>query len=173
MPLGPDAEKLAVLWFVCLGGICRSPILATVAGEHLRRAGESAIATRLAGAAPWARVRRPHRDAVAAARRAGYAIAGRSSSHLDIPDVRAHALIVADRRVAAVVRQSVSRPEAVVDLSDFEAISPSLRGGVPDPHGRGPAAFDHVVEIAELLMPGLMERLSVGSSTSHAGRPDR
>lgn len=140
--------------FICTGNICRSPVAAIIFREHLRRAGlGDLVEVTSAGTGGW-HVGDPA-DPRAAKSLAdnGYptehtaAQVGRN--HLD-----ADLLVALDSGHARQLRRMVTDPERVRLLRSFDPDADGV--DVPDPYYGDKEGFDHVVELVEASVPGLL-----------------
>lgn len=142
--------------FVCSGNICRSPMAATVFGEHLRQAGlADQVRVSSAGTGSWHVGKQMDPRAADTLHRAGYpyrhiaAQVGAEHSGADL-------LVALDSGHARALRPLVDDPERVRLLRSFD---PAVDGeaDVPDPYYGARGGFDEVLDMIEAAMPGLLD----------------
>nr|WP_275039595.1 low molecular weight protein-tyrosine-phosphatase [Arenimonas donghaensis] len=146
--------------FICMGNICRSPLLEGWAG-HRRPDAQVAYTVDSAGTGGWHAGDPPDARAVAAARRRGVDISAQRARQLQANDFqRFDLLLCADRdNLAAVQTLAPSDARGRIALAlDWCGVS---RGGeVPDPYYGQERDFDHVCQLASEAAEGLLRRLA-------------
>lgn len=146
------------LLFVCLGNICRSPVLAAVVAEHARRAG-LAWTVESAGTGDWHVGEGADSRTVASAQRRGYALAAHRARQLHRDDFRRYdALLAADAaNLREIERRRPSDASAQVALAlEFAGIASPRE--VPDPYYGAAAGFEQVIDLAEQVAQALLAR---------------
>jgi len=147
--------------FVCMGNICRSPVVEAVARTEFARAGLEVH--------------------VASAGTQDYHV-GQSADRRAIASAAAHGYDVSAHRAAQVDEEMLARFEAVLvmDRVNLRDIAPFCRAGhlvvpalflpfagiatpeeVPDPYYGGNRDFERVIELARAGVRGLIERCAI------------
>ena len=150
------------LLIVCLGNICRSPVVAEVVRQRFRAAGVPAVVDSC-GTGGWHAGEGADHRMVAAAQVAGY----------DLTAHRARQLVVADfarfSHVLAMDRANLTTMQALCPLAQRDRLGLFLSVAgvdavdeVPDPYYGGPADFRHVIALAEQGADGLLRRGLLG-----------
>ena len=148
------------LLLLCLGNICRSPLMEGVLRDELARQG---LADRYrldsAGVGDWHTGEPPDRRAIAVARTHGIDISAQRARQLHEADFeRFDLLLCADRPVLAAVRRHAGRHAGKCALF-LEWASVPGNGEVPDPYTGGPAEFEQAYRLVALGVRGVVERL--------------
>lgn len=149
---------------VCLGNICRSPVLEAVLRAHVRRAGLAwEIAS--AGTGDW-HVGHPAdpRSCASAARR-GYPLDAHRARQLSSADFHDYDwLLAADRaNLAEIQRRRPADASARIALA-LEFAGLAAPHEVPDPYYGEAAGFDSVIDLAEAFARGAIARATCSSS---------
>lgn len=144
--------------FVCLGNICRSPVLEAVLRMQVQRAGlDWQIAS--AGTGDWHIGQGADPRSRASALRRGYALDAHRARQLCSADYRRYDwLLAADRSNLAEIerrRPPDATAQAALALSHAGITQPLE---VPDPYYGADAGFDAVVDLAERLSRDLIAR---------------
>lgn len=144
--------------FVCLGNICRSPVLEAVLRTQAARAGfDWRIAS--AGTGDWHVGQGADPRSCASARRRGYALDAHRARQLCAADYRDYDwLLAADRANLAEIarrRPAAATAQAALALSHAGIMQPLE---VPDPYYGAAAGFDSVIDLAEALAYRMVER---------------
>ena len=144
--------------FVCLGNICRSPVLAEVLREHVRRAGLDWTIDSV-GTGDWHVGQGADPRSVTSARRRGYALDAHRARQLGREDYKVYdVLLAADAaNLREIERRRPGDARAQAALALEYAGLPGLRE-VPDPYYGGDAGFDHVIDLAESVARALLAR---------------
>ena len=145
---------------VCLGNICRSPAAEAVIRSKARAAGLD-IEVDSAGTSTYHLDEPPHSQSVRAGARRGYTVTGRGRQ-LQPEDFRTFDLIVTmDAANLENVRQSApaDTTTTVVALMEYAG-----GGEVPDPWGKPDTAYDHMYDLIEEAVDGLIADLADQSS---------
>src|SRR5689334_16039270 len=123
--------------FVCLGNICRSPLM-----EGLARARCDGVEFDSAGLGPWHAGEPPDPRAIAVAARHGIDIGGQRARQVRAADfTRFDWMLCADRAVLATLRRRAP-PGATARTALFLEWCGTAGGGdVPDPYTGGEAEF--------------------------------
>lgn len=147
--------------FVCLGNICRSPTAEGIFRTLVARRGlEADFELDSAGTGAWHAGEPPDARMSAAARRAGYELAGaarqvRASDYLEFDRIFA----MDSDNLASLLGKRPDQARATVEL--FRDHDPEGRGeDVPDPYYGGPEGFDAVVRIVERTSNALLDGLA-------------
>lgn len=146
--------------FVCLGNICRSPLVEAVARDRFADAGLS-VQVASCGTGGWHVGETADPRAIQAAQRAGYDLTPHRARQLEPDDYARHDLILCmdgDNLAEVRSRRRGTTDQAVMALFlDFAGVEPG--GEVPDPYYGGEGGFRHVVGLAEQGVDGLIARL--------------
>jgi protein-tyrosine phosphatase len=137
------------LLFVCLGNICRSPVLAAVVAEHARRA-NLAWTVDSVGTGDWHVGDGADPRSVASALRRGYALAAHRARQLHRDDYRRYdVLLAADAaNLREIERRRPADASARITLAlEFAGIATPRE--VPDPYYGGADGFERVIDLAE------------------------
>jgi protein-tyrosine phosphatase len=146
--------------FVCLGNICRSPLVEGVARERLAEAGLD-VAVASCGTGGWHAGEGTDPRMIAAARAAGHDLSKHCARQLLERDFADFDLLLAmDRDNLRALRKLAATPEqaekAVLFL-EWTGAAPPLE--FPDPWHGDAAGFASAVKLAERGVAGLIERL--------------
>jgi len=156
----PTVTDMAVrILTVCLGNICRSPAAAAVIRARAESAGLE-VEVDSAGTASHHIGDPPHPQSVAAGSRRGYRVTG-SGRQLTEDDFRTFDLILTmDESNLRAVRR-MAPPDGVAEVVPLRSFDPDAGRDleVPDPWGRPDAAYDHMYELIERSVRGLIESL--------------
>lgn len=165
MTVGSSATPAWTVHWLCLGNICRSPLVAFLAEQRL--AGQ-AVASMSAGVAPWCAGRPVHRQMRAAAAAAGIDLPQTMSRLWDPARAAAGDVVVPlDTHVAHAMAGFGPDPGiTVVSLTDL---------GLPlaemaDPYGRGPQAFASAVRVGQAIADAFAARSESLSRATNPGR---
>ena len=157
---------MSSILFVCLGNICRSPLVAAVAQQRFAQAG-IAIEVDSCGAGGWHAGEGADPRAVEVAQAAGYRLSEHRARQLCVGDfTRFDRLLAMDGDNLAVLnRRRPAGARAAAQL--FLAAGLGVDRPVPDPYEGGLDDFRAVLALAEQGVDGLIRRLR------HApGEPD-
>jgi protein-tyrosine phosphatase len=155
------APDMTDILFVCLGNICRSPLMEGIARARFQAPpGADPITFDSAGIGDWHAGRPPDPRAVAAAARRGVDISGQRARVFDDGDFNRFDLILcADQSILDVLRRrlpSDARAECALFLDWTGA---SQGGEVPDPYTGTSSDFDAVFVLIDSGVTGLADRL--------------
>lgn len=148
--------------FVCLGNICRSPLVEAVARQHFAEAGLD-IEVASCGTGGWHAGEQADSRMRAAAAKAGYDLDAHRARQLCTADFERYDLLLAMDNDNL---REMQRMEGVA-----MAAPPSLFLGwagvasprdFPDPYYGGLAGFNECIVLAEQGVRGLVERLRIG-----------
>jgi protein-tyrosine phosphatase len=146
--------------FVCLGNICRSPTVEAIARLQLQRAG---LAERVqldsAGTGDWHVGQPPDRRSTQAALERGYDLSALRGRQVSTDDFHQQTLILAmdHNNLAELQRLRPAGAPAEVDLFLRRyGLSPEA---MPDPYYGGEQGFEHVLDLAEQAVEGLIAEL--------------
>ena len=158
--------------FVCLGNICRSPLVAAVARQRFAEAG-LAVAVDSCGTGGWHVGQRADTRAIRVAEEARYGLRDHRVRQLAVDDFsRFDALLAMDDDNLAALRASSPpkyrhRAMLFLDAGGVVEYSPPI---VPDPYHEDFDAFRLVLKLAEQGVDGLIERLRHGESPTLPSR---
>ncbi|HSX61894.1 MAG TPA: low molecular weight protein-tyrosine-phosphatase [Tahibacter sp.] len=144
--------------FVCLGNICRSPVLEAVLRAHAEKAGlDWEIAS--CGTGDWHLGHGADPRSRASAQRRGYSLAAHRARQLCAADFRRYDwLLAADRsNLAEIVRRRPADATARVALALAHAGLPQPLD-VPDPYYGNAEGFEAVVDLAEAIARAIVAR---------------
>lgn len=145
---------------VCLGNICRSPAAEAVIRAKARAAGLD-VEVDSAGTSTYHLDEPPHPQSIEAGARRGYTVTGRGRQ-LHEDDFRTFDLIVTMDDANFANAQRIAPADAtgtIVALMEFAG-----GGEVPDPWGKPDSAYDHMYELIEEAVDGLVAALADQSS---------
>jgi protein-tyrosine phosphatase len=161
-------EKNASILFVCMGNICRSPMVETVARVELARAG---IAADVASAGTEGYHIREGADsrAIEMAEAHGYPLAQHRARQVRASDFDDFDLVLAMDRVNLRALQR-HRPRADAREAELflEHVGFDGLDEVPDPYYGGTRDFAHVLDLARRGSALLIARLSASRSKARA-----
>lgn len=162
--------------FVCLGNICRSPLVAAVARKRFARAG-LAVAVDSCGTGNWHVGQGADGRSIQVAEDAGYTLRDHRVRQLQERDyARFDAILGMDDDNLAVLRERLpaSHDDCIslfLDAAGSDAAPWPTSPIVPDPYYEDQDAFRHVLALAEQGVDGLITRLRRGESLVKAARP--
>jgi protein-tyrosine phosphatase len=144
---------------VCLGNICRSPAAAAVIRAWAESQGVD-VEVDSAGTASYHVGEPPHPQSVAAGSRRRYVVTG-SGRQLTADDFRTFDLIVTMDGVNLRAVHRLAPPDGVAEVVPLRTFDPDAAGDldVPDPWGEPDAAYDHMYDLIERSVPGLIDYL--------------
>lgn len=145
--------------FVCMGNICRSPVIEVVARQHLQKAG-LAVEVASAGTEDYHVGASADRRAISSARAAGYDLAAHRARQVGAEDFEEFDYLLAMDHVNLRALRSGCPPEHAHKLDLFlrhARVAPPDE--VPDPYYGGAADFRRVIDLAEAGAQGLIARL--------------
>ena len=151
---------------VCLGNICRSPAAEAVIRAKALAAGLD-VDVDSAGTSTYHLDEPPHPQSIQAGARRGYTVTGRGRQ-LQSDDFHSFDLIVTmdDTNLENVRRVApADATSTVVALMDFVG-----GGEVPDPWGKPDSAYDHMYDLIEKAVDGLIAALADQSSDFRQNR---
>lgn len=155
------------LLFVCLGNICRSPLMEGIVRAELRKRGRhDQYLLDSAGLGAWHAGEMPDPRAMAIARQRGIDISAQRARGLQLRDFQTFDLVLcADRSNLAELRRRAGKDAAKCALFlDWTGVL--AEGEVPDPYTGGAAEFELAYSLIERGAQGLVRRLDA------AGRDD-
>jgi protein-tyrosine phosphatase len=144
--------------FVCSGNICRSPMAASVFGEHVRRAGlGDLVLVSSAGVGPWHVGEPMDRRAAALLAAHGYPTE-HVAAQVDDRHLAADLLLAMDSGHEKALRRLVD-VRSKVRL--FRSFDPAATGDleVPDPYYGDDDGFTTVLAMIEAAGPGLLDHV--------------
>jgi protein-tyrosine phosphatase len=151
--------KAAGILFVCMGNICRSPVVEAVARTRFARAGID-VEVDSAGTEDYHVGDRPDARAIASARARGYDASAHRARQVCAADfARFDRLLVMDRtnlRALLAMAPREGHDRVALFLHAAQAAPPDV---VPDPYYGDARDFERVIELAEQGVDGLIARL--------------
>ena len=148
--------------FVCLGNICRSPLVEAVARKHFAEAGLD-IEVASCGIGGWHAGEQADPRMRAAAAKAGYELEAHRARQLRASDFERYDLLLAMDSNNLRDMQRVSRGEAHDRLALFLEWSGAMPPrDFPDPYYEELIAFTQSIELAERGVKGLIDRVRTG-----------
>ena len=149
---------MARLLFVCLGNICRSPAAEGVA-RAMAQARGLAVEIDSAGTGGWHAGEAPDPRMREAALRRGYDLSALRARQVRPGDFAAFDRILAmdEANLAALERARPADARARVALMLSHADLPERE--VPDPYYGGRQGFDHVLDLLEAAVAGLLDEI--------------
>ena len=152
------------LLFVCLGNICRSPLVAAVARRRFDDVGLS-IEVDSCGTGGWHVGQGADPRSIRVGQEGGYSLTDHRVRQLAVDDFnRLDAVLAMDDDNLAALRASSplqykDRAMLFLDAADLDEYAPPI---VPDPYYEDLDAFRHVLTLAGQGVDGLIERLRRG-----------
>lgn len=146
--------------FVCLGNICRSPLVEVVARTALAQAGLDTVVASC-GTGDWHVGEEADARMIAAARAAGHDLAAHRARQLCAADYRQFDLLLAmDHANLAQLRERAPTPVLAAKTALFlEWAAAAPPAAFPDPWYGDADAFAAAVALAEHAVPSLVARL--------------
>ncbi|OZB58921.1 MAG: phosphotyrosine protein phosphatase [Lysobacterales bacterium 14-68-21] len=147
------------LLIVCLGNICRSPVVAEVVRQRFAAAGR-AVAVDSCGTGGWHVGHRADARMREAARAAGYDLSAHRARQIEVADFQRFERVLGMDQ--ANLRDLAARcPQALRHKLDLFLPAAGIEDvlEVPDPYYGGPEDFRHVIALAERGAEGLLARL--------------
>lgn len=147
------------LLIVCLGNICRSPVVAEVVRQRFAAAGR-AVAVDSCGTGGWHVGHRADARMREAARAAGYDLSAHRARQIEVADFQRFERVLGMDQ--ANLRDLAARcPQALRHKLDLFLPAAGIEDvlEVPDPYYGGPGDFRHVIALAERGAEGLLARL--------------
>lgn len=144
--------------FVCAGNICRSPIAQGVFEDTVRAEGlEADIFVDSAGTGSWHIGEPPDARGRESAKRRGYDLGSQRARRLDPEDCEKFDYILAmdeenHRTTSALCRRTGTEVRLLLDYAPYSPVNE-----VPDPYFSGPEGFDHVLDLVESAVRGLLD----------------
>ncbi len=147
--------------FVCLGNICRSPTAEGIArAKVLARGIEGQVTVDSCGTGAWHVGEPPDQRAVKQALLCGYDISGLRARKFEAADFHRFDFIVAmdddNFEVLNIHKAEQGTSALLVRCLDFH---PTESGSVPDPYYGGLAGFEHMIDLLESAIDGLLDHL--------------
>lgn len=157
MAADASAPKTSIL-FVCMGNICRSP---TAEAVFRKRAEEAGLADRLvidsAGTHAYHVGKSPDRRSREAAERRGIDMSGIRARKVTADDLETFDYVLAmDRDNLSILLTLHEEAEARTRPRLFLEFAGADRDEVPDPYYGGAKGFDHVLDLVERAVEGLL-----------------
>jgi protein-tyrosine phosphatase len=147
--------------FVCLGNICRSPMAAAIFSNRTKDLSGPRAIVESGGTSSWHIGQGPHPKSKRTWERAGYEYTHRASQFTTLDLERIDLILTMDSEnhtnvIALSSDESLARKVFMMRDFDF-AITPGQ--SVPDPYSQEDAAYEHVKELLESAIDGLIETL--------------
>ena len=153
-------EEISVS-FVCLGNICRSPMAAAIFSNRTKDLSSPRAIVESGGTSSWHIGQGPHPQSKRTWERAGYEYTHRASQFTTLDLERIDLILTMDSENHANVTSLSSNEQLsrkVFMMRDFDTtIKPGA--SVPDPYSQEDAAYEHVKELLESAIDGLIETL--------------
>jgi protein-tyrosine phosphatase len=153
-------EEISVS-FVCLGNICRSPMAAAIFSNRTKDLSGPRAIVESGGTSSWHIGQGPHPQSKRTWERAGYEYTHRASQFTTLDLERIDLILTMDSENHANVTSLSSNEQLsrkVFMMRDFDTtIEPGT--SVPDPYSQEDAAYEHVKELLESAIDGLIETL--------------
>ncbi len=156
-------KKISVL-FVCLGNICRSPAAEAIFINLLKKKGlADGFIVDSAGTGSWHIGKKSDSRMRIAAERRGITILSRSRQITSQDFVKFNYILAMDNSNFRDINDLKSRTSAsdfgsIRKIQDFRSVYKDQE--VPDPYFGGDEGFDHVLDILEDSVSGLLESIS-------------
>ena len=145
--------------FVCLGNICRSPMAAAIFSNRTKDLSGPRAIVESGGTSSWHIGQGPHPQSKRTWERAGYEYTHRASQFTNLDLERIDLILTMDSENHANVialSSDDSLARKVFMMRDFDSsIEPG--GSVPDPYSQDDEAYEHVKELLESAIDGLIE----------------
>ena len=147
--------------FVCLGNICRSPMAAAIFSNRTKDLSGPRAIVESGGTSSWHIGQGPHPQSKRTWERAGYEYTHRASQFTTLDLERIDLILTMDSENHANVIALSSDDELtrkVFMMRDFDS---SIEPGqsVPDPYSQDDEAYEHVKELLESAIDGLIESI--------------
>ena len=153
-------EEISVS-FVCLGNICRSPMAAAIFSNRTKDLSSPRVIVESGGTSSWHIGQGPHPQSKRTWERAGYEYTHRASQFTTLDLERIDLILTMDSENHANVialSSDNSLVRKVFMMRDFDSsIEPGA--SVPDPYSQDDAAYEHVKELLESAIDGLIKTL--------------
>jgi protein-tyrosine phosphatase len=147
--------------FVCLGNICRSPMAAAIFSNRTKDLTNPRVVVESGGTSSWHVGQGPHPQSKRTWERAGYEYSHKASQFTAQDLERLDLILTMDSENHANViglSNDDSLTRKVFMMRDFDfGIEPGQ--SVPDPYSQEDAAYEHVKELLESAIDGLIETL--------------
>jgi len=147
--------------FVCLGNICRSPMAAAIFSNRTKDLSGPRAIVESGGTSSWHIGQGPHPQSKRTWERAGYEYTHRASQFTTLDLERIDLILTMDSENHANVTSLSSDEELarkVFMMRDFDTtVKPGA--SVPDPYSQEDTAYEHVKELLESAIDGLIETL--------------
>ena len=155
---GPhDPAAMPQILFVCLGNICRSPLMEGIV--RARWVGPDPVRLDSAGLGDWHAGEPPDPRAIAVASRHGIDLSGQRARAVVADDFRRFDLILgADRSILAALRQRAPRDARSECALFLDWTGVQVNGEVPDPYTGGESDFEAVFALIARGAAGLLAR---------------
>lgn len=142
---------------VCLGNICRSPAAEAVIRARAAAAGLD-VEVDSAGTGSYHLGDAPHPQSVAAGDRRGYTVTGQARQFHPADFERFDLILTMDRTNLENVTR-LSPPAATARVAPMMAFASAETDEVPDPWGQPDAAYEHMYDLIEDAVEGLLRQL--------------
>jgi protein-tyrosine phosphatase len=147
--------------FVCLGNICRSPMAAAIFSNRTSDLSGPRANVESGGTSSWHVGQGPHPQSKRTWERAGYEYTHRASQFTTLDLDRIDLILTMDSENHANVislSSDDSLARKVFMMRDFDSsIEPGA--SVPDPYSQDDEAYEHVKELLESAIDGLIESI--------------
>jgi len=147
--------------FVCLGNICRSPMAAAIFSNRTKDLSSPRAIVESGGTSSWHIGQGPHPQSKRTWERAGYEYTHRASQFTNLDLERIDLILTMDSENHAKVislSSDDSLARKVFMMRDFDSsIEPGA--SVPDPYSQDDEAYEHVKELLESAIDGLIKSI--------------
>jgi protein-tyrosine phosphatase len=163
----PYASNVRIL-IVCMGNICRSPVVEAVVCAQARKAGVD-LEVASAGTEDYHIGHGADKRSVASARDRGYDVTKHRAAQVqDIDFARYDHILVMDRVNLRALTARVPKEHAGKLQLFLEFAGSQPPHEVPDPYYGSASDFERVIDLAESGAKGLIERVSQAHNLQHA-----
>ena len=147
--------------FVCLGNICRSPMAAAIFSNRTKDLSSPRTIVESGGTSSWHIGQGPHPQSKRTWERVGYEYTHRASQFTNLDLERIDLILTMDSEnhtnvIAMSSDDSLARKVFMMRDFDF-SIEPGA--SVPDPYSQDDEAYEHVKELLESAIDGLIESI--------------
>jgi protein-tyrosine phosphatase len=147
--------------FVCLGNICRSPMAAAIFSNRTKDLSSPRAIVESGGTSSWHIGQGPHPQSKRTWERVGYEYTHRASQFTNLDLERIDLILTMDSEnhtnvIAMSSDDSLARKVFMMRDFDF-SIEPGA--SVPDPYSQDDEAYEHVKELLESAIDGLIESI--------------
>jgi protein-tyrosine phosphatase len=155
-----NSDEISVS-FVCLGNICRSPMAAAIFSNRTKNLTGPRAIVESGGTSSWHIGQGPHPQSKRTWERAGYEYTHRASQFTTLDLERIDLILTMDSENYANVTALSSDDSLARKVFMMRDFDPSIEPGasVPDPYSQDDEAYEHVKELLESAIDGLIESI--------------